>query len=33
MIKVIPVEEEYFGECRIFYGPIKISPIVRNRVI
>lgn len=32
VVKVTPIEEEYFGECRIFYGPIKLSPSVRNRV-
>ena len=27
-----PLDEGYFGECRIIYGPIKLSPTVWNRV-
>lgn len=33
LVRGTPIEEEYYGECRIYYGPIKISPKVRNRSI
>lgn len=29
MCKITPVEEGYYGECRLYYGPIKISPSIR----
>ena len=31
MCKITPVEEGYYGECRLSYGPIKISPTVRAK--